>query len=61
MMHSCPDGTYTRLVRTGPTGTMIGVTFTCPRCGWASAATVILDKAEAVLNNPAIRAILRRS
>ena len=34
MAHSCPDGRYTRLTRTGPVGTTAGVTFTCPRCGW---------------------------
>jgi predicted RNA-binding Zn-ribbon protein involved in translation (DUF1610 family) len=48
MMHSCPDGTHTRLTRTGPVGTLKGVTFTCPRCGYGRSAAKIKSDAEAI-------------
>jgi len=59
MRHTCPDGTYGKLIRTGPVGTMVGVTFTCEHCGYAKSATTILKNTERVLNDPAVRAALR--
>jgi predicted RNA-binding Zn-ribbon protein involved in translation (DUF1610 family) len=59
MMHSCPDGTHTRLVRSGPVGTMRGVRFDCPRCGWSRAGATIWTNAKRILNDPAVRAALR--
>jgi C4-type Zn-finger protein len=47
------------LVRTGPVGTMVGVTFSCPRCGYRNAAEVMHADAVRVLNDPRIRAALR--
>lgn len=42
MRHTCPDGTSTRLVRSGPVGSDgPDVTFSCPRCGWTRTADII--------------------
>lgn len=46
MQHSCPDGTHTRLIRTGPVGTVDGVTYACPRCGYSQPAAQILEDFE---------------
>lgn len=44
MAHRCPDGAVTRLVRTGPTGTLEGVRFHCVRCEYdRSAVAIMLD------------------
>ena len=59
MSHSCPDGTHTKLVRTGPVGTTEGVTFSCPRCGYSKAATAIYADAKRVLTDPKVLASLR--
>lgn len=57
MMHSCPDGTYSKLIRTGPIGTMVGVTYDCPRCGYHRSAKVIWDAANTA--RPVIAAALK--
>lgn len=44
MRHTCPDGKQTKLHRSGPTGTMEGVTFTCPNCGWSRGAEAIWQR-----------------
>ena len=59
MRHTCPDKNQTKLTRTGPVGTMVGVTFTCKNCGWTQSAEMIHSKAKAILFDPAIRAALR--
>lgn len=41
LAHSCPDGTHSKLVRTGPIGAVEGVTFSCPRCGMMKSAGAI--------------------
>ncbi len=60
MMHACPDGTHTRLVRTGPTGTTVGVWFDCPRCGYRKSGQAMYDDAARALHDPRIRAALAR-
>ena len=59
MAHTCPDGNRTRLNRSGPVGTMEGVTYSCPRCGWTKDATTIYADAVRILNHPLVRAALR--
>lgn len=59
MAHKCPDGTHSKLVRTGPIGTVEGVTYDCPRCGYHNDAATMLENARRILNDPAIRAALR--
>ena len=58
MTHRCPNGTATKLSRTGPIGTMEGVTFLCPTCGYSKAAVQIERDFEAL--RPAIVAALSR-
>jgi hypothetical protein len=41
LKHRCKDGQATKLERHGPVGTMVEVTFSCPRCGWTQTAEVI--------------------
>ena len=48
MGHTCKDGQRTKLERHGPVGTMEGVTFSCPRCGYNKPAIVIWDDANKV-------------
>jgi len=48
MTHRCPDGTATKLSRTGPVGTMEGVTFRCPKCGHSKSAVQIVRDFEAM-------------
>jgi transcription elongation factor Elf1 len=44
LMHRCPNGTATKLIRTGPVGTAVGAAFHCPNCGHVkSAVTIELD------------------
>jgi hypothetical protein len=38
LMHRCPNGTATRLTRTGPVGTLEGVTLSCLTCGYSKSA-----------------------
>jgi hypothetical protein len=59
MRHTCPDSKQTKLQRSGPVGTMVGVTYSCPNCGWAKGAATIEAEAKAILFDPAIRAALR--
>jgi predicted RNA-binding Zn-ribbon protein involved in translation (DUF1610 family) len=59
MAHSCPDGTHSRLVREGPVGTMEGVTFSCPRCGYVKSAILIYEDTKRVLSDPKVLAALR--
>lgn len=58
MAHRCPDGTISKLTRTGPTGTIEGVTFQCPRCGLTKSGAAIVADFEAV--RPFIIAALQR-
>lgn len=58
LAHSCPDGKHTKLIRTGPVGTMEGVTFRCPRCGDTRTGQRIHDDFEAA--RPLIVAALSR-
>jgi len=53
--HSCPDGTRTKLVRTGPIGTLEGVTFHCPRCGYTKSAETIMADTKSVLGKVTAR------
>lgn len=48
MRHTCPDGKQTKLHRHGLIGTLEGVTYSCPNCGWNEAAQTILDNALAL-------------
>lgn len=41
LMHHCPNGQSTKLIRTGPVGTAVGVTFYCPNCGHTKSAVKI--------------------
>jgi ssDNA-binding Zn-finger/Zn-ribbon topoisomerase 1 len=50
MRHTCKDGQATKLLRSGPVGTVEGVTFTCPRCGYTKAAADIERDAVSTLN-----------
>lgn len=58
LSHSCPDGTHSRLNRTGPVGTQKGVRFSCPRCGWSNSAVAMQREYDAV--RPLIVAALSR-
>ena len=60
MAHGCPDGIITKLVRTGPVGTAVRVTFHCPRCGYCQSAAVIHRNVRRVLRDPEVRASLAR-
>lgn len=50
MQHRCKDGTAVKLTRTGPVGTMQGVVFSCPRCGYQKTAEAIERDTIATLN-----------
>lgn len=45
MRHTCPDGKQSKLNRHGPVGTMVGVRYTCPNCGWSKSAEAIWQRA----------------
>jgi predicted RNA-binding Zn-ribbon protein involved in translation (DUF1610 family) len=58
LTHRCPNGQSTKLIRTGPVGTMEGATFRCPTCGHVKAAVQIERDFEAL--RPKIVAALGR-
>ena len=58
LAHRCPNGQPTKLIRTGPVGTMEGATFRCPSCGQTKTAATIERDFEAV--RPTIVAALGR-
>ncbi len=58
LAHRCSDGVQSKLVRTGPIGTVDGVIFTCPRCGHSRNGTAILADFSAL--RPAIERALSR-
>ena len=58
LMHRCPNGHPTKLIRTGPVGTMEGVSFRCPKCGYSKSAVQIERDFEAI--RPKIVAALSR-
>ena len=55
LMHRCPNGHPTKLVRTGPVGTLEGVTFRCPSCGQSKTATTIERESDAIMPTVAAR------
>ena len=55
LTHRCPNGKATKLVRTGPAGTLEGVTFTCPSCGQAKTAATIERESDAIMATVAAR------
>lgn len=55
LMHRCPNGQPTKLIRTGPVGTLEGVTFRCPSCGRIKAAEQIERESDAFMPTVAAR------
>ncbi len=50
VMHTCPDGTRSRLHRgDAPVGTT-DVEITCPRCGYSRNGTALLEETRAALS-----------
>jgi predicted RNA-binding Zn-ribbon protein involved in translation (DUF1610 family) len=49
LTHRCPNGKATKLARTGPVGTLEGVTFTCPSCGSVKSAAQIERDSDACM------------
>jgi hypothetical protein len=48
MRHTCPDGTQSKLTRTGPVGTIEGVVYSCAHCGYSKSAVRIMADTLAV-------------
>lgn len=51
LAHRCPDGTHSRIVRSGPVGIISDqVRWGCPRCGWTDRAPAMMARARVVLD-----------
>jgi predicted RNA-binding Zn-ribbon protein involved in translation (DUF1610 family) len=49
LMHTCKDGTRSKLTRTGPVGDETdAVRFTCPRCGYAIGGATMVREFDAM-------------